>query len=333
MSYPRKIRRWSNKEIDLLIKLYPTVKVKHLVKKFPHRIKSTIVAKALSLGLSSAKLWQSKENNILYKYFTETSEEKLLRLLPQRSWIAILAQGERLNLQRNTNKPRVEVNERYFKKWSPNMAYILGFILADGCIIKGTYKGYSDALKFGVQKQDIDILQKIKRELSSKHKISYYKNATHLCITSQKLLVILKNLGICYRKSLRENISNIPSKHVRDFIRGIVDGDGSINFDKRGYPTLSIYGDKQTITFIREHFLLKFDIYSKLNRLTKSKNNRYLFNIAYRCNSAKTLIEYLYSGANVYLKRKFNLSKRAMITQMKKINNKQYAFSYSRKSS
>ena len=333
MNHARKIRRWSNKEVYLLTELYPTVKVKHLVEKFPYRTKATIVAKALSLGLLSRKLWQSEENNILHKYFTEASKEKLLRLLPKRSWTAIIAHGERMDLKRNTRKPRIKVDEDYFKKWSPNMAYILGFIIADGCIVKGTYSGYSDALKFGVQRQDIDILKKIKQELSAGHKISCVKNAAHLCITSQKIVNDLKNLGIDYRKSLREKIPNISPENIRDLIRGIVDGDGSINFNKRGYPTLSIYGGKQTITFIQNHFLLKFNIYSSLHRLTKSKNNRYLFNIAYQCNPAKTLIEYLYVDANLYLKRKFNLSKRAMITQMRKNNNKRYALSYSRKSS
>jgi len=333
MGRTRKIRRWSNKEINLLTRLYPTVRVKYLIEKFPYRTKATIVAKALSLGLLSRKLWQLEENNILHQYFAEVSKEKLLKLLPKRSWIAILAQGERMGLKRNTKKPRIKVNEDYFKKWSPNMAYVLGFILADGCIVKGTYNGYSDALKFGVQKQDIDILKKIKLELSAGHKISCVKNAAHLCITSQRIVNDLKDLDICYRKSLREKIPHIPSENICDFIRGIVDGDGSINFNKRGYPALSIYGGKQTITFIQNHFLSKFNIYSGLHRLTKSKNNRYLFNIAYRCNPAKTLIEYLYTDANLYLKRKFNLSKRAMITQMRKNNNKRYAFSYSRKSS
>ena len=89
----------------------------------------------------------------------------LLFLLPKRSKTAIWAQGERLGLKQNRNYPRLAVNEDYFKKWSSEMAYILGFILADGCIIEGTHKGYSGALKFGVHPKDIDILEKIKKQL------------------------------------------------------------------------------------------------------------------------------------------------------------------------
>jgi len=313
---------WSTKEISLLKNYYPKLRVKELAKMFPNRNKGTIVAKALSLGLPSAKLWQLEENNILRKHFAETSIEKLMKLLPKRSKLAIWAQGERLDLKRNTNKPRRNVNESYFKKWSPNMTYLLGFILADGSITEGTYKGYSDTLKFGVKTRDIDILKKIKQELASEHAISLVKanDSTHLAITSQIIVDDLKRLGVSYRKSFRKSrgkIPNIPQKYIRDFIRGIADGDGSINFDKRGYPNLNICGKKEIITFIRDHFLSKFDIYSKITQAKKNGQYYNLFYIYYRCNSAKTLINYLYDNASLYLERKFRLAKQCLKIKIK----------------
>ena len=311
---------WSLEEVSLLKKFYPKLRVKDLANMFPNRTKATIVIKALSLDLPSAKLWQPEEKNTLRRYFAEAPIEKLMKLLPKRSKLAIWAQGERLTLKRKTNKPRLKVNEDYFKKWSSNMAYILGFILADGCIIEGTYGGYSDALKFGVKTRDVDILKKIKQELASEHAISLVKanDAAHFTITSQKIVDDLKVLGISYRKSLREKIPNVPHKYIRDFIRGVVDGDGSISLNKRGYATLSICGGEETLTFIRNHFLSKFDIYSKIGQRKRSKDKKsYLFSIAYRSNSAKTLLEYLYINANLYLERKFKLVKRALSAKIK----------------
>ena len=139
--------------------------------KFPRRTKATIVAKALSLNLPSAKLWQPEEDKVLKKHFEVYSNQDLEKLLPKRSWVAIMAQGERLGLSRKRDKPRLGVNENYFKKWSANMSYLLGFTIADGCIIQGTYKGYSDSLKFGVQLKDRSILEKIRSELRSEHKL------------------------------------------------------------------------------------------------------------------------------------------------------------------
>ncbi len=133
-------KKWTFEEVELLKNLYPKFRVKNIVNNFPYRNADTIVIKALSLGLPSAKLWKIKENDLLKKYFSESSEEQLLKFLQGRSWKAVMAQGERLGLKRKRDKPRLMVNEDYFKYWSPNMAYILGFILADGCIIRGTYK-------------------------------------------------------------------------------------------------------------------------------------------------------------------------------------------------
>ncbi len=312
---------WSKKEVELLKKYYSVMRVKDLVKMFPERNKATIAVKALSLKLPSAKLWQPKENKILYKYFSELTVGELLKLLPRRSKTAIWAQGERLGLKQNRNKPRLSVNENYFEKWSSDMAYILGFTLADGCIIEGTYKGYSGALKYGVHKKDVDILEKIKQKLESDHKISFSTHdAVHFCITSQKIVEDLKFLGINYRKSLHENIPNVPKKYIRDFIRGIVDGDGSISFDKRNYPTFSVCGGENTITFIQKNFLDKFGIYSKISKRKKYEQSQPLFYIAYRTNSAKTLIYYLYNNSTLYLERKFKLAKRASLVKIRKYN-------------
>lgn len=305
---------WSKKETSDLRKYYPILRVKNLAQMFPNRTKATIVAKAMSLELPSAKLWQPKENKILKRYFCELCIAKLQKLLPRRSKTAIWAQGERLGLRQNRNHSRLDVNENYFKKWSSNMAYVLGFILADGCIVEGTYKGYSDSLKFGVQKSDNDILEKIKKELSSEHKISLCKGANHFCITNQTIVNDLKKLGITYRKSLKEKIPNVPKKYTKDFIRGIIDGDGSIHFDKRNYPTLSVCGGKNTITFIQNHFLSNFDIYSKI---AKRKKIHFIFYIAYRANSAKTLINYLYNGSSLYLERKYRLYQKSLKIKIK----------------
>ena len=304
---------WSLEEVSLLKKFYSKLIVRKLAKMFPNRTRGTIVVKAFSLGLPSAKLWQPKENDILYKNFAEASEEKLLKFLPKRSWSAILAQGERLALKRKIDKPRLKVNEDYFKKWSPNMAYILGFIFADGGIVKVTHNGSSDKLGFGQNKKDIDILRKIKQELSAEQALSLSGNYVHFSIFSQVIVDDLKRLGVSYRKSFRKSrgeIPNIPQKYIRDFIRGIVDGDGSISFDKREYPTLSICGRKEVMAFIRYHFFSKFNIYSKISQGKKNGKLSNVFYICYRCNSAKTLIHYLYENANIYLERKFRLAKR-----------------------
>jgi len=317
--------RWSPDEINLLKELYPKIRIKDLAKSFPRRNRDTIVAKALELRLHSAKLWHPHENSILKKHFKLATKEKIIEYLPKRSWGAILAQGERLGLKRKLDKPRQPINEDYFKRWSSDMAYILGFILADGCIVKGTYSGYSDMLKFGVALKDCDILNKIKLKLSSEHKVSRSRNAYFLSIASQNIVNDLKKLGIIYRKSLRETIPKIPNIYTRDFIRGIIDGDGSLSIDKSGYPTLSVAGGKNTLKFIRNDFFTRFKLYSHLAPRTYSKSARsYLYNISYRCNSAKKIIEYLYTDASLYLNRKYAIAIKCSNIKIGIRNNEKY---------
>ena len=316
---------WSGDEVKLLEQLYPKIWVKDLVHKFPIRSKATIVAKALQLGLASAKLWQPKENKLLFKYFENSPKEQLINFFPGRSWTAIMAQAERLDIKRKRDKPRLAVNEAYFKKWSFNMAYLLGFILADGCIIQGIYKGYSDSLKFGVQLRDVDIIKKIKKELSSDHKISVVKNAAHFCIASRSLVDDLKSHNISYRKSLREKLPLVPHKYVRDFIRGIIDGDGSLSLDKKNYPTISVSGGRAPLEYIRNHIFQRFELYSVLSRITYSKDaKRFLYQISYRANSAKTIIDYLYKNATLYLNRKYDIAMKCSKCDIKLKNNSAY---------
>lgn len=300
---------WSKQEVARLKKLYPVLLVKDLVRYFPKRNKATIAAKALSLKLASAKLWQKEDNKLLKKKFASTSRAELLKLFPRRTWLSIMAQGERLEIKRNRNKPRLYINENYFKEWSPNMAYILGFILADGCIIRGSYKGYSDALKFGVQFKDKDILEKIKHELSAEHKISITRNAAHLCITSQIIVDSLKHLGITYQKSLKETMPKVPPKFVKDFIRGLIDGDGGISFNNRQYPTLRLYGGINTVTFVKNYFWTKLNAFSSINKRSYSVSaDSYLYGIFYQSNTAKKIILHLYTDASIYLDRKYALA-------------------------
>lgn len=315
-------RRWTDEEVKFLKSLYPNLRVKNLVNKFPNRNADTIVAKALSLSLRSAKLWQLEENEILRRFFANATKDKLLKLLPKRTWSAIIAQGERLRLKRKRDKPRLAVNEDYFKHWSYNMAYILGFILADGCIIRGTYKGYSDSLKFGVRISDIDILEKIRKELGAKHKISVVKNAAYFCIASQKLINDLKKLGVSYRKSLNEVLPDVPPKYILDFIRGIVDGDGGIGIDKKGHPVFMICGGEKTMTFIRDYFLNKLKVYSKVGRRKYSEARRnFLYEIKYKSSSALKILAHLYTGSCLYLDRKYKLARRCLKIKIRERKN------------
>ncbi len=123
-----------------------------------------------------------------------------------------------------------KVNKNFFKKWSNEMAYVLGFFAADGYITH-TKRGTNF---WGIQITDKKLLYTIRNTIDSDHIISKRirpdKKSTiyRLQIGSKEMVEDLSNLGFCARKSNNINIPNIPKKYIADFIRGYFDGDGNV---------------------------------------------------------------------------------------------------------
>jgi intein/homing endonuclease len=112
------------------------------------------------------------------------------------------------------------------------MAYILGFIMADGCILPKT-----NTLTIAIHKKDIEILHYINDILESTYPINYHETKTtpvaKLSINSKLIIEDLKKLGIDRNKTFRLNIPvDMPDKYFSHFIRGFFDGDGCISLKR-----------------------------------------------------------------------------------------------------
>lgn len=132
------------------------------------------------------------------------------------------------------------VHEQYFDKWSAEMAYILGFIVADGSISRSGYR-----LEISIQLKDRFLLEKIrdilipsflleKRIIKVKNK-KYF--AVRLTICRKYLVRRLMALGIKPAKSKDFYfnpvlIQNCPKKYRGDLLRGFLDGDGCVRIKK-----------------------------------------------------------------------------------------------------
>jgi intein-encoded DNA endonuclease-like protein len=123
-----------------------------------------------------------------------------------------------------------KVNLDFFKKWSHNTAYVLGFFAADGYITHN--KRGADF--FSIQITDLDLLDKIRKVLESNHKIGLRegkgkeKNLYRLQIGSKEMCQDLRRLGYAENKTKSLFVPNVPRKYLADFVRGYFDGDGSV---------------------------------------------------------------------------------------------------------
>ena len=125
-------------------------------------------------------------------------------------------------------------------------AYIVGFIAADGALVKTKT---TTTLTITIKYEDREVLEFIKSEIGNSHKLQEIKrkssfdsskNIHHIryTISDKNITEDLKNLGITYNKSLTLGniINNIPYIYRDAFIIGYFDGDGSVTIRDGLYP-------------------------------------------------------------------------------------------------
>ncbi|MBI5420695.1 MAG: hypothetical protein HZA35_00025 [Parcubacteria group bacterium] len=161
-------------------------------------------------------------------------------------------------------------NEDFFKTWSPEMAYVLGFIVADGCLTKNKRGGCFTTIEI----TDKSIIYAIRNVLHSDIKISEYrpKNKNwnkkyRLQIGSKEIFNDLLELGVTPRKSKIITLPNMPDIYFHDFLRGYFDGDGCVNV-----CTYQQKDRKKTSTIINSGFvsgskMILVKIWATLKRL------------------------------------------------------------------
>ena len=106
------------------------------------------------------KRWTKERTDFLIKNYATMSNLTLAKCLGT-TRIAIGRKSDKLHLKKN--KPGDNLIHNYFQKPSSDMYYILGFIVADGCIID-TFKEHR--LCFGLNIKDRCILEYICQQVN-----------------------------------------------------------------------------------------------------------------------------------------------------------------------
>jgi len=167
-------------------------------------------------------------------------------------------------------------------------AYWLGFMYADGYILnKRKHSGYSVGITLTAS--DISHIEKFKNSLKSTANISTYEtkgdfNSKPYCrilIASNKLSNDLIKQGCVTKKSnvlLFPKENQVPQYLIHHFVRGYIDGDGSISYyckpNNKINIGLGLVGTKELIDGIKSFFKYStFEISSKTSR----KRHKQLF--------------------------------------------------------
>ncbi|MFA5830782.1 MAG: LAGLIDADG family homing endonuclease [Candidatus Paceibacterota bacterium] len=126
------------------------------------------------------------------------------------------------------------INKDFFKIWSAEMAYVLGFFAADGSML--TNNRGAHFIEFHIT--DFEVIEIIQKALGSDHKISKrnlnnkWKTLYRLQIGSKEMFFDPESFGFTQAKSKKMRLPKIPKEFLADFVRGYFDGDGCIYFKK-----------------------------------------------------------------------------------------------------
>ncbi len=203
------------------------------------------------------------------------------------------------------------VNENFFDELDEVKWYLLGLIYTDGNIAWNPAKGYQ-SLTITAAEKDKDHLEKIRNLLQSSKPLLYAATTKsyRLIVNNKKICQRLMVLGVTPKKSLTITFPNfLDDKYLPHFLRGIVDGDGSIYYCKRkrsSYFAIKIAsGSPDFIIGIRDRIKDASGIYANIQK--RVGTNVYL--MEYSCTKGKKLANYIYKDKNLYLNRKYKIYK------------------------
>lgn len=200
-------------------------------------------------------------------------------------------------------KPKIIVNT----KWSSNLAYALGLLATDGCLIK-EWSWIDLTSKDREQLENFNKCLGVNIKIGIKDKRSIHR-AWRVQMKNKIFYDFLVSVGFTPRKSMTIKKILIPDRYFFDFLRGCLDGDGYTYsyWDPRWRSSFMIYtgfvsASKQFILWLRKEIGSKLKIQG---HLTSAKKKNIYYQLKYAKYDSLTLLKRIYLNKNsIYLKRK-----------------------------
>lgn len=258
---------------------------------------------------------KEQQLDIIKLYNEGKSTVKLAEMFNSKaSTIASMLKTNGIELRSNKiNSRKFYCNENYFHEIdTEDKAYWLGFIYADGYItINNRRKQFGLALAI----KDRSHIEKLNNCLESTYKIHNYTVSagygegnmySRLIIDSERIVDDLQSHGVYANKALILEPPVLREDLVRHFIRGYIDGDGSISrtFTCAGYKySLKIVGTDAILNYIKE--FIENNTNRKINKFYKRNNDDEVSYISINGNvQLIVILDQIYGNSSIYLDRK-----------------------------
>ena len=193
---------------------------------------------------------------------------------------------------------------------SPTKAYFLGFLFADGSVgFRNRQNSPQGVLSLELSTKDIELINTLCKELNANNKLFYRasRDTVAVKISSTKLVNSLMKFSIIPNKTYLVNhlpFNEIPDKYHIDFIRGLIDGDGSIY----------LINGTARLEFCSYSYEIVEELQNYINNLIgNTRPNKITYSSCYYArwtsqSQVDSILKILYSNDNIALTRKKELA-------------------------
>ena len=192
--------------------------------------------------------------------------------------------------------------------WTPQMAYVVGLLATDGCLISGRRQ-------IAFVSEDRELCAQLLSILSRRNKIRATGTRTggtayRVQFGAAALYRWLVGIGLHPRKSLTLGAIDVGDEHFIEVVGGLLDGDGSVEhywYDGTGkarghrYEALRVrFGSASAahISWLRERIRTFVGINGWIVRTAPTATRHAFFQLGYGSRESRRLLELVYADAN-----------------------------------
>jgi len=225
--------------------------------------------------MAGGKKWTNEEDIILIENYNKIDIKSLEELLPHRTYYSIVKRAQVIgcNDKGNYSHKKYSVNNNFFKDINQENSYWAGFIGADGTIY-----GDTNVVAIKLQARDVEILEELKLVTNFTGNIKVYERYTigpdirktcsiNICGVPNWIKDLNNNFNVIPNKSLILQPPNLNKECSLAYIKGYIDGNGSISLSKTNNPKISISTSEQVSNWIeiftQVNYGFNFNIYQR----------------------------------------------------------------------
>ncbi|MFD8200575.1 LAGLIDADG family homing endonuclease [Streptomyces sp. NPDC059701] len=190
----------------------------------------------------------------------------------------------------------------------PEYAYMFGFLQADGHLQQSV--GRKGKLSVELAARDADLLREFQKLTPYSSSITERTRSTNFAATytsttwtlcSLEARTILNDLGLPYGRKSKTIAPPRVEFSGRDYLRGVIDADGSVGYTNKGFPFVSL---TTASTAIGHHLCDYAQEVTGVQRMIKRNARDGIYNVLYAMEAGQRLAADLYYPGCLSLARK-----------------------------